>query len=233
MSTQKLGLGCFGYGCIIAIAIFTLVIGGTAWWVTSSIRKGVHEYTVESASPISVTDVDPAVAVIAKNKMNALLQALDSGGPIAVTFSGAEVRAIIQSSAWRDKLDCEFKDEQVQLRFSFPLSMLGEWGAAQVLVGGLSRRWIAGRAAGTISFRDGELHISLSELILGSKEMGDIARGHAVEWIVGAIQSVLAAESSTDDAESEKKLITRTPLSSLKSLQVKDGALAIELLSKS
>ena len=232
MNARSSRPGCFGYGCMIAVVLFVIVIGGTAWWAIKSIRGGVVEYTSTDTPPLAVPTIDGETVSVARTKFVALQDAYRTNKPLSVALSEAELRAIVEESSWHNMVEFVLRDNQTRVSFSFPLAMLGEWEAASIIAPDLSKRSAVGSATGVFGVKDGVPSLSLSELTLNGKELGDMARGHAGEWIVGALVSALGLDEHHGDAEAADVDSATTKLLHIRNLSVQNGSVMVELVGK-
>lgn len=189
------GLGCLGYGCLIAVTLFVVVGGGVAYYAVKSVRSAVEMYTVDAPPKIPVPAVDPSVLVAAAGKMTTFTKAVESGAPAVIELSTPEIEGFIQSTPWRERLRVSVDGSQVSWNFSFPLSALGEWPAARVLLGDRLSRAVYGSARTSISFSNGAFVVKFSELVLNGKALEEMAQGHAGDWVSGALNSLGGVDS--------------------------------------
>lgn len=223
MNTRQSPPGCFGYGCLIAVVLFSVVIGGIALWAHKSIQSAVRQYTSESAPLLPISSVSNETISAATDKANRLKAAAASGERFSVNFTGEELRGIISATPFNGRLDLSLVGEEAAVQFSIPLSEVGDWEAASYLVNDIASRAIRGSARGVVEVTDGKLSLKLSGLTLNDVELGEMARGHAAEWIVGAITSVVQDEPGSQEASST------LPLEKIHSLKIAGGTLYIQL----
>lgn len=183
--------GCFGYGCLIAIFLFTVIIGGVGYLSVSSMRGAVNQYTISDYSPdsggITPKALAPSVSESARIKGDSILAAFSANKELNIALSADEIMAFVSVTPWSRMVQLELRGDELVLNFSFPLAMLGDWGAAKILVPDITKRGVRGSAAGAFSIKNGVPTLKLSKLVLGDSELGDMARGHAAEWVVGAL----------------------------------------------
>lgn len=188
-SQQKRGCGCFSYGCVVALTIIIIVGGGVAYYLYHQVRSAVLEYTSDTAPAIAPEPATAEVVQSAEQKIQYIRGALDSGGSAQVELSSDEVSAAIQQTPWRDKIAVTLDGETVRGRFSFPISAVGEWPAARMLLGDAVSRVVSGSFAGRLRVDDGKASITFSELTLNGHTLEDMAQGHASQWISGAVNA--------------------------------------------
>ena len=104
--------------------------------------------------------------------------------------------ARIRSTTWKDRIRVGLKSDYMDLSFSIPLASLGEWEAASFIVKKIKDRFINGSARCQISIKDGTPKLSFSKLTLNHRELEDMPRGHAAEWVSGAIAELAKEDTS-------------------------------------
>lgn len=218
------GPGCFGYGCVIAVVLFTTVIGGVAFYGTRSVRKAVEQYTTVSAPPLTIAAVDSAYVESGRAKLEGLKAAFQNSSSFTGEFSQDELRAIIQSSPWKDRILLSLAGDEFDAAFSFPLKALGEWQAASFLFGDLPERALRGNAKGRCSISEGKVKLTLSQLVLNDRTLEDMARGHAANWIVGAFNAAFNDEALHDSKEGVPESLQK-----IRKAEIGNNRLLIEL----
>lgn len=219
VSQQQRGCGCFSYGCVVALTIIIVVGGGVGYYLMHQVKSAVLEYTSEYAAPITPVPVVPEVSESARTKVQRIREALDSKGAVETDFSSDEVNAAIQQTPWRDKLSVSLDGDRIRGAFSFPISAVGEWPAAKLLLGESVSRRLNGSFAAGIQLSDGKAAISISELTLNGHRLEDMAQGHASKWLSGAVNAQNDDESGQSDDDAILKRIRR--------FEVRDGRLFI------
>jgi hypothetical protein len=124
-------------------------------------------------------------------KWEQLSAAVAAGQTLSHEFTEGEVQALIHSTPWRDWVRVSFVGDEASLRFSFPLSALGDWLAASFLVGDIKDRWLVGNARVRLMRKDEALFVSFQELVLNEQFLEDLPRGHAGDWVSGAFLNAL------------------------------------------
>jgi hypothetical protein len=223
MNANRSGPGCFSYGCLIAAVLFTTVIGGVAYWARQGLRGAVKQYTTETAPVLEVASVRPDVMSSGVTKFNQIQAAMDGRQPLSVSLSEDELRGIIEAGPFKGRLDVQLEGDQTSARFSVPLALLGDWQAARFLVDDIATRAIRGSAQGRFSITDGKPELRLSGLTLNESALGEMARGHAEEWLVGALVATGADISSGEVAA------VPSWLSRIRTLRVEQGSVKIDL----
>jgi hypothetical protein len=178
-------------------------------------RSALEQYTAETVVPVAVSELEPALADAAKQRFILLSQALSGETPFEGEFSEGELRAAIQGSSWRGKLDLKLQGEEVDLKFGFPLSDLGEWQAASVIAKDIKHRAANGSLRGVFRIERGSPVLKVSRLELNGHTLEDMPRGHASDYITGALKA------SADGGV--------FPLARIDELAVRDGKLVVKL----
>ena len=219
--TSRSGPGCFGYGCLIATVLFTVVFGGIALYSVKSIRSAVEKYTTTTPSSIVPATTDDAVTVSAHGRLTELVSAFNERRAHKVVFSETELRALLNQTSWHDRADATLVGDELKVSFAFPLSVLGDWKAASAIVGDITERQVAGTAQGNVLVRDGVVSIKLSHLTLNGHQLEEMAQGHASEWLTGAVNSMLDDYLGTEGGVGRRARI--------RSLAVVEGSVQVEL----
>jgi hypothetical protein len=219
ISKQRSGPGCFTYGCLIAIVLFSLAIGGIWFYAKRSIGTAVDKYTANTGIALKDISVDSVVVREGVTKFFQLQDALNARAPIALSFTSAELQGLVSTTPWRDWVRVDLGANNLSAQFSIPLAALGDWYAASFVVGKVKDRFLTGSSQCQVSIRDGALKVSFSELVLNGEQLEDMPRGHAAEYVVGAINEM--------GAENDSKL---SLLKRFKSLEVVDGKLVVEVV---
>jgi hypothetical protein len=218
-SQQQRGGGCFSYGCLIALTIIIVMGGGVGYYLVHQVKRAVLEYSSEYAPAITPVPVVPEVSESARTKVQRIREALEAKSAFETEFSAEEVNAAIQQTDWRDKISVSLDGDRVRGAFSFPISAVGEWPAAKLLLGGAVSRKLNGAFAGGIQLVDGKVSISLSELTLNGHRLEDMAQGHASKWLSGAVNA-----SEGDEGEGARETGT---LRLIRRFEIRDSRLFI------
>jgi len=218
-SPRRTAPGCFGYGCLIATVIFSLVIGGIWFLGLRSMRVAVKQYTAETFSRLAPLDVDAGVTDSSLKKLADLRSAVGAGRRETFEFSGPEVQSIISATQWRDRVQVAIRGDELEATFAFPLAALGDWAVASYIVSDIKDRALVGDARCKFGFIDGVPKLSFSKLVLNKQELEDLPRGHAAEWIVGAVSEVIK------ERESAEELVP--VLRAIRQVELRDGRLFV------
>ena len=217
--------GCFAYGCGFALVLITVVGGGLGYYFISSLRSAFLKYSSEGAPVIRSEDVDPLVKNAARQKLGAFSIAVNGQSDFSIDLSSEELGALISEAGWGDKIEAKLSGNSLQARFAFPLTALGEWPAARFLLGSAVSRSFHGGFVADASVRDGVASVKFNELTLNGYQLEDMARGHASQWVSGAINAQVS-EASEEGSPGEFSL------SNVKALDIRDSRLYVELSPK-
>jgi hypothetical protein len=215
---RRSGPGCFSYGCLIAAVLLTTVLGGIAYYSVRSMRSAVQQYTAEMVVPVAAEQVSQDVVKAALDRAELIAKALRDGTPYEASFTEQELRGLIQGSNWRDKLDVRLDGEAVDLKFGFKLSDLGAWQAASMIASDIGDRAANGSLKGVFSIERGAPELKLSALELNGLTLEDMARGHAAQYITGALK-----------ASSDSGI---TPIGRIEELAVREGRLTLKVTAQ-
>ena len=183
-------------------------------------QSAVKQYTSESAPPLGVSLVEETAVASGREKYARITDAISKGQTLSESISVKELQGLIQASNFKDRLDVSMSQSQLRIRFSLPLAALGDWVAASALVNDIASRSIVGDASGTISVKSGKVTVVLSDLVLNGTALGEMPRGHAAEWIAGALEA-----AATPDPASAT---TTFPLERL-SLELRDESIVVDV----
>ena len=191
--------GCFRYGCFIATILVVVVFGSLTWWSIRSVRQAFEFYTSDTPSvltgirPISESALDQG-----KAKWERLVDAFNANTGVKVQFSSDEFMGALHGLGFSNNVEVVFDGAAMRARFCAPLSLFGQWTAAQKLVGNVGGRFLTGEFVGKISITDNEPKIECEKFVLNHSVLEEMARGHAASWLEGAVRSV--AQSSRGGA---------------------------------
>ena len=218
---RQTGPGCFTYGCLIAAVLFSVLIGGIWLYAKRSMREAVDRHLSSVPSPLSSVSYSETDADEGMRKINLLRSAINENRAESVMFSSADLQGAIGATSWKDWIRVELNSDFVNLRFSLPLAALGEWEAATRIVDTIKDRFLTGSARCLLSIKEGEIRLSFSELTLRDRKLEDMPRGHAAEYVSGAIMAL-----AKDDAS------TMHVLNKLQEVSVIDGKLQVRVKSQ-
>ncbi len=213
--------GCFTYGCGFALLLSIVVFGGLGYYYVTSLRAAFKEYSAEQPPALPPIVVDSAVSDAALTKLAAVRESIAQTTASRQTFSEAELNALISRSIARDAVRVELAGEDVSAQFAFSPSLFGEWRAAELVLGSAYHRFFNGSCKAKVSVNNGVASVNFTELNLNGHTLEDMARGHASQWVSGAINAT--SMENTDGAQ-EKPYV-----SAIRSLIVKDGTVEVSV----
>jgi hypothetical protein len=184
---------------VIATVLFCVVIGSIWFFGLRSMRSAVDQYTAREFALLPPISIAAEARSSAALKLAELQTAAQDGRGARVEFTQPEVQALIESTPWKDWLRIGIAGDELSLTFAFPLAALGDWQAASFLVGDISERALVGNARCNFQLIDKTPKLKFLELVLNGHLLEDLPRGHAGEWITGAIaQAAQDPESGTN-----------------------------------
>jgi len=217
-TTQRRGFGCLGYGCIIAVILVVVTIGGIFWLARSAMRGAVERFTTEQPVAVPTRAVDEAANASLKGKLDAIAAALkDPRGAGEFTLSQAEVAGAVSGTPFNGKLLVELQNDAVAATFSFPLSAMGQWDAAKPIIGDFMDRYVTGSARAQVTVTDGVAAITLDNLVLNGQFFDGDALKEASEWVTGF------ANSQGDDPSEQKRRAR------VQSVQIQSGTVVVRV----
>jgi hypothetical protein len=213
--------GCFTYGCGFALILGIVLFGGLGYYYVTSLRSAFNEYSAEQSPALPPLMVDTGITDVALGKLAVIRAAVDQKSSVLQTFSEAELNGLISRSIVKDALRVSLSGDEVSAQFSFAPSLFGEWRAAQLVLGSSYNRFFNGTCKAKVSVNSGVASVNFTELNLNGHTLEDMARGHASQWVSGAINS--SAKESTEGVGEQSYV------SSIRSLIIKDGMLQVSL----
>lgn len=213
--------GCFTYGCGFALILSIVLFGGLGYYYVTSLRAAFEEYSAEQPPALPPLVVDSAVTDVAVGKLVSLRAAVDQKSSALQTFSEAELNGLISRSVVKDALRVSLVRDEVSAQFSFAPSLFGEWRAAQLVLGSSYNRFFNGACRAKITITTGVASVNFTELELNGHKLEDMARGHASQWVSGAIN---ASAVENTDGVGEKSYV-----SAIRSLIIKDGIVEVSV----
>lgn len=213
--------GCFTYGCGFALLLSIVVFGGLGYYYVTSLRTAFKEYSSDQPPVLPPIVVDTAVTDTAVAKLTALRESIVQRTSSQHTFSEAELNALISMSIARDAVRVELAGDDVSAQFAFTPALFGEWRAAELVLGNAYHRFFNGSCKAKVSISNGVASVNFTELNLNGHTLEDMARGHASQWVTGAINAT--AMEGSEGAEAKPYV------SAIRSLIVKDGAVEVSV----
>lgn len=215
---SKRGFGCLGYGCLIAIVLTVVIIGGLLWGARTAIRNAAETFTTEKPVPVPQVSMDLKTRDAATEKIKAaasmLMDPVKSG---EFTLTQDEVRWFLEDSPFRGRAFVELKSDSVAGTFSFSLRALGEWQAARPILGDIINRYVTGSAEASVSVDAGVASVTFANLTLNGQVFDGDSLKEANEWVSGFLNSLEGEESGS------------RALSRVGSLRVRNGEILVAL----
>ena len=224
MSSQRTSggprFGCFTYGCGFALVLIVVLFGGLGYYYVTSLRSAFEEYSAERVPALPPFEIDSSVSEAAAVKFAALCGAISTSTPGTHEFTQGELSALIALSPAKDAVRVSLSGDEVLAQFAFTPSLLGEWRAAELVLGSSYKRFFNGSSKARVSIANGVAKVTFTELTLNGHSLEDMARGHASQWVSGAVNATTNAEAgATEDG----------PLQSIRSLEVREGRVVVEV----
>ena len=191
LGTQKRGFGCLGYGCIIAVILIFLTIGGIFWLARSAMRNAVQRFTTEKPVVVHSAAPDDAARNSLASKLEDFKRTMnDPHATGEFVLSPSELLAALSSTPFNGKVALDLRGDIAQATFSFPLTALGEWQAAQPIVGDYLNRYVSGTAQARVTVTDGVAAVTFTDLTLNGQVFDGDALKEASEWVSGFANSL-------------------------------------------
>lgn len=187
---QKRGFGCLGYGCIIAVVLIVLTIGGIFLLARSAMRGAVERFTTEQPLVVPTVAMDESARASFTAKLDEIKRVMDdprASGEFAL--SQAEVSGLLANTPFNGKVFVELKGGAVEATFSFPLLALGQWEAAKPIIGDYLNRYATGSARAKVTVNDGVTSVIFDNLVLNGQVFDGDALKEANEWVSGFVNS--------------------------------------------
>jgi hypothetical protein len=217
-AAQKRGFGCLGYGCIIAVVLVVLTIGGIFLLGRSAMRGAVERFTTEQQIPVPTVATDEGVRASLLRKIEELKRVIaDPRGSGEFIFSQSELNGALAGTGFSGQAFLELQGDGVLGTFSFPLSAMGKWDAAKPIIGGLLNRYVTGSAQGKFSIADGVATVKFDSLVLNGQVFDGDALKEANEWVSGFA-------NSQDDDPAERSQMARIQLA-----RIENGSAVIRI----
>jgi len=213
--------GCFTYGCGFALILSIVVFGGLGYYYVTSLRSAFDEYSSERPPALPPLEVESALSDAALAKLANLGDAVAQKATARQTFSEAEVNGLISRSVAKDAVRVAVSGDEISARFAFTPALFGDWRAARLVLGSSYERFFNGTCKAKVSVNNGVASVNFTELSLNGHALEDMARGHASQWVSGAINAT--AMEGSEGAE------VKPYVSAIRSLIVKDGAVEVSV----
>lgn len=213
--------GCFTYGCGFALILSIVVFGGLGYYYVTSLRSAFDEYSSERPPALPPLQVDNAVSDAAFAKLDNLRDAVAQNATARQAFSEAELNGLLAKSVAKDAVRVSVAGDEVAAQFAFTPALFGDWRAARLVLGGSYNRFFNGTCKAKVAVNNGVASVNFTELTLNGHALEDMARGHASQWVSGAINAT--AMEGSEGAE------VKPYVSAIRSLVVKDGAVEVSV----
>ena len=187
---QKRGFGCLGYGCIIAVVLIVVTIGGLFLLARSAMRGAVERFTTEQPLAVPTVALDENARASLTAKLDEVKRVMDdprASGEFAL--SQAEVGGLLANTPFNGKVFVQLAGDAVEARFSFPLFALGQWDAAKPIIGDCLNRYATGSAKANVTLTDGVTTVTFDSLVLNGQVFDGDALKEANEWVSGFVNS--------------------------------------------
>lgn len=219
-TAPRRGFGCLGYGCLVSVAILTVVLAIIGLYLLRSIRGAVDTYSSPQPPQFVVAPVEPgtlATAEAALKRMRDLLNDPKAEG--TVSLSSAELSAASRA-IFGDVAEFTIEGAVFRGRFSLQLEKLFGDSAGRFILGDRISRFVYGNAAGTLALKGKVVEVQLSELELSGRKQEDQALVAASSWVSEAVTSMLSEKP--EPPASGDAVIDR-----LSELALRDGSLTV------
>ena len=187
---KKSGFGCLAYGCLVAIIIAALGVGGVFLFIRSGMRTALDSYTTDKPAPIPTIPYDSAAVDAARGKVAGLLRLIEDPHAVGeVVLTQADLNGLLLASDWGNRVSATLNGDTVSAGFSFQMAALGSWDRAKLLIGDKLDRYVTGQMQATASVENGKVRVNVKELNLNGHAFDQDSSKFASEWISGAIES--------------------------------------------
>lgn len=213
---KKGGFGCLGYGCLIALTLMLVLVGTIFFGARWAIRNAVKQFTTEQQLPVPSVSFDAAEESALTEKWNNTAAVFaDPKGNGELVIMPDELQFYLRKARLETSWYVELQGNSVVVKFSFPMTALGEWRAARIFIGDLLGRYVTGSAKAQVSVQDGVYSVTAESLTLNEEVFDGDSMKEASEYVSGFLNS---------KGEGDDKGLLSGRISSLK---VVDGAIHI------
>ena len=187
---QKRGFGCLGYGCIIAVVLITLTVGGIFWLARSAMRNAVLNFTTEQPVAVPTIALDDAARASLASKLDEFKRVMrEPRASGEFVLSQSELVGALSETRFNGTVFVELQGDTVATKFSFPLNALGQWEAAKPIIGDYLDRYVSGSAHTKVSIVNGVADVTFNNLELNGQIFDGDALKEASEWVTGFVNS--------------------------------------------
>lgn len=218
-SPRRGGSGCLGYGCLIAVVLFVLVVGGLLFGARWSLRSATQLFTTEQPVPVAPLSVDGGTLAASVERARAIGQLLaDPKGAGDFSLSETDLNALMSATTFKDSARVELKGDAILSTFSIPLRALGQWQAASVIIGDMLDRYLSGSATLKLEVNNGVASATLENLTLNGQVFDGDSLKEASEYVSGYLNN------SSGDEGGDRGILQR-----LGSVRVEGGQLLLKI----
>jgi hypothetical protein len=210
-AAPKKSNGCLkalGCGCL-AVVVLLIVLGvGGFFGLRHLVRKFTAEYTATEPRALPAVAMSDEQVQALMTRVKTFGEAVQAGQAVEpLVLRGDDLNALIRASAAKELADSIYvtiADSQIRAEVSLSLDRFGKWTRG---------RYLNGRAAVTVSLRDGRLQAFCEGLEVNGKSLPDAA------------MSQLRQENLAKDASSDPK--TAEVIARLESIEVRGDTLIV------
>jgi hypothetical protein len=201
--------GCFFYGCISAIALMMLMLGGLFLGYLS-FRKMLLYYTDTKPLPLPVVQMSPDDIKKLHERLDNFDKALkEHRATPPLELSGDDLNALIATSpggqVWTGRVYVSIEGERITGQISVPMEKLR--------LGIFRGRFLNGSATFKVGLTNGFLHVTIPEITV---------KGHSLPSVyMEQIRQIDWAQGATDDAN------TKSEVERYEEIKVENGKLII------
>jgi hypothetical protein len=201
--------GCFFYGCITAIALMLLMLGGLFLGYLS-FRKMLINYTDTKPLPLPVVQMSPEAIKKLHERVDEFDKALKEHRPTPpLELSGDDINALIATSSggqsWTGKVYVTIEGDRLTGQISVPTDA--------IRLGIFKGRYVNGSATFKVSLTSGLLHIKVPEITVKGRPLPTV--------YMDQIKQIDWAQNSTNDAN------TKSALERYEEIKIENGKLII------
>lgn len=181
--------GCLGYGCLVAVVLLLLVLGGVGFYLLSSFRNAVDKYTAEAPTMQEAPPPGAEIGQSAFEKLREMSVLFSQGGSQdSVSFNSAELTALAQSIVG-PRTSVELAAGTFKVTTSLELSKLfAQTPWTRALLGAREDRYVNGTATGKIKLitdQDERIRVDLESLSFNEQPLEGDALVRASQWFSG------------------------------------------------
>ena len=187
----KRRFGCLGYGCIVAVILFFLVVGGLVWGGRFALRNAVELFTTDVPAAVPTLPGDEAAQRAALEKVANLRGVVrDPKGAGEFSLSQRDILELLSTTVFNKSVFPEIQGDSLVLTFSFPLTALGEWGSARWIIADKLNRYLSGTSRVKALIDNGVVAVTVEDLTLNGQVFDGDSLKEATEYISGFVTSL-------------------------------------------